>query len=329
MTRDAAGPGADAAGHRGLARTDGFAGIESYGVIGDGESVALVARDGAIDWWAAPAMDSPPVFAAVLDPQDGGSFTLEPTVPYQVKRRYLPGTNVLETTFSTRDGTVRVLDSLNQGANGPLPWAELARDIRAGDGAVPMRWRVAPGTLFHQVRPWVTFRDVPLLHAGGLMMAIVADQAGEPRPGLGEFSGEFTAKSGQYALLTLIVADHAPLVVPSAVDVRQRREATGHVVRARLVHPPRPDPGSAGHARLDAELHRRDGAVHTSVLRTARASPRRGNRAAAAWLPRFQASTRRQPCGRPAAVGCYGDLLECVWLAVDRAGAHLDPASAD
>src|SRR5262249_53428211 len=47
----------------------------------------------------------------------GGCFTLEPTVPYQVERRYLPGTNVLETTFSTRRGVVRVLDSLNQGAN--------------------------------------------------------------------------------------------------------------------------------------------------------------------------------------------------------------------
>jgi hypothetical protein len=45
---------------------------------------------------------------------------------------------VLETTFSTGDGTVRVIDSLNQSANGLLPWAELARDVRAEDGEVPM-----------------------------------------------------------------------------------------------------------------------------------------------------------------------------------------------
>ena len=105
-----------------LARADGFAPIESYGVIGDSKSIAPVAGDGAIDWWAAPAMDSAPVFAAILDPRDGGCFTLEPAVPYRVSRRYLPGTNVLETTFSARDGAVRVIDSLNQGTNGPLPW---------------------------------------------------------------------------------------------------------------------------------------------------------------------------------------------------------------
>src|SRR5581483_2712810 len=89
-------------------RADGFVPIESYGVIGDGKSVALIARDGAVDWWTAPAMDSAPVFAAMLDPADGGCFTLEPAVPYQASRRYLPGTNVLETTFTTEAGAVRV-----------------------------------------------------------------------------------------------------------------------------------------------------------------------------------------------------------------------------
>lgn len=124
-------------------RRDRFAPIGEYGLLGDGRSVALVAADGSVDWWAVPAMDAPPVFAAILGPGDGGAFALEPAVPYQAERRYLPGTNVLETTFRTSGGAVRVVDGLNQDVDGPLAWTELAREVRGDAGEVPMRWRVA------------------------------------------------------------------------------------------------------------------------------------------------------------------------------------------
>ena len=378
----------------GLARTDEFAAIESYGMIGDGESVALVARDGAIDWWAAPAIDSPPVFAAVLDPRDGGCFTLEPSVPYQVKRRYLPGTNVLETTFSTDCGTVRVIDSLNQAANGLLPWAELARDIRPEDGEVPMRWRVCAGTLFHRVRPWARLRDVPILHVGDLMVVLVTERVGQPQAGLGEFSGEFVAKAGRNALLTLIAADHAPLVVPSAAAVRGRREATeqawrawcetvpyrgddrGLVLRSALVlklltYSPTGAMAAAATTSLPEKIGgernydyrygwiRDTSFVLDSFIQLGLTQEVQGT---LAWMlscisatapvihpfyglrghvPDCETELRlrgyrdsspvrggNRAVGQPQ-WGSYGDLLECVWLAVDRAGAHLDPASAD
>ena len=376
------------------ARADGFAAIESYGVIGDGESAALVARDGAIDWWAAPAMDSPPVFAALLDPRDGGCFTLEPTVPYEVTRRYLPGTNVLETTFSTRNGTVRVIDSLNQDANGPLPWAELARDIRPDHGEVPMRWRVAAGTLFHRARPWARLREVPILHTGDLTVLVVTDRVGKPQPGLGEFTGEFVAEEGKNALLTLIAADHAPLVVPSAADVRGRREATEEAWRkwSDTVPYAGQDRDLVLRSALALKLltYSRTGAMAaaaTSSLPEKIGGDRNYDyrygwirdtsfvldsfislgltqlvQGTLAWMLRCIASTApelhpfyglrghspdtetelrvpgyrgsfparegNRAVGQPQ-WGCYGDLLECVWLAVDRAGAHLDPASAD
>jgi GH15 family glucan-1,4-alpha-glucosidase len=115
----------------------------------------LVATDGAIDWLAVPTMDAPPVCAALLDPHHGGSITLTPTVSYQVSRRYLPGTMVLETTFTTSTGTVRVTDALNRGSLGSLPWSELARVIEVDTGEVPLRWAVRPGhRLSANARPW-------------------------------------------------------------------------------------------------------------------------------------------------------------------------------
>jgi GH15 family glucan-1,4-alpha-glucosidase len=209
------------------ARHDGFVPIGAYGVLGDGRSGALVATDGAIDWWAVPAMDSPPVFAAVLDPEAGGAFSLEPAVPYRVTRRYLPDTNVLETTFSTDGGLVRVVDALNRDRDGLLAWTELAREVRAETGEVPMRWRVAPGDRFGRVRPWAwEHRGTPLLRVGDQMIAVIAEDAGEPRIGRSRVSGEFLARPGRDALLALATTDREPVVVPPAGRVRERLRAT-------------------------------------------------------------------------------------------------------
>jgi GH15 family glucan-1,4-alpha-glucosidase len=208
-------------------RTDGFAPIGAYGVIGDGRSLALVAADGAVDWWAVPAMDAPPVFAALLDPEAGGSFTICPAVPYRAERRYVPGTGVLETTFTTDGGQVRVTDALNRDVAGLLAWPELAREVRAVLGEVPMRWRVTPGTRLRRARPWAARSDgTPLLGVGDLAIAVIADGAGEPRTARAEVGGEFTARPGRGALLALAVTDRAPLTVPPPEQVRARLRAT-------------------------------------------------------------------------------------------------------
>src|SRR5881227_3093218 len=74
--------------------------IASYGLLADCNTAALVALDGSIDWLCLPRYDSESVFGRILDP-DAGHWQIAPTGEYEVQRRYLPGTLVLETTFTT------------------------------------------------------------------------------------------------------------------------------------------------------------------------------------------------------------------------------------
>src|SRR3954466_991812 len=88
-----------------------FTPIADYGLLADCNSAALVSRDGSIDWLCMPRYDSPSVFARVLDP-DAGHWSIRPVEGYEVTRRYLPGTLVVETTFTTASGSVRLVDAM-------------------------------------------------------------------------------------------------------------------------------------------------------------------------------------------------------------------------
>ncbi len=84
--------------------------ISDYGLIGDTHSTALIDRDGSIDWLCWPRHDSPSVFARLLDDRKGGSCGLVLDGATGRSRRYLPGTNILETRFETSTGVAVLLD---------------------------------------------------------------------------------------------------------------------------------------------------------------------------------------------------------------------------
>jgi GH15 family glucan-1,4-alpha-glucosidase len=185
--------------------------------------VALVARDGSIDWLCLPDLDSPSVFASLIDPDRGGRFRLAPEEPYSVDRRYVPQSNVLETTFRTGDGTVRVTDAMLLPTNGLAPTRELARRIEGLSGSVPMRWSLEPRFDYTRARTLIARRgEVPVASAGRDALAVCSWDAGDPQAGNGRISARFAIDAGRQALIDVSVAHDEALVFPPREEVERR-----------------------------------------------------------------------------------------------------------
>ena len=132
--------------------------IADYGLLSDCSSAALVASDGSIDWLCVPRFDSDAVLARILDPS-AGHWSIRPVERFTSERRYLPGTLVLETTFTTDSGVVRVLDAMafadgqrghDLGFDSPH---ELIRSVEGMTGTVELSMELCPRPEYGLVRP--------------------------------------------------------------------------------------------------------------------------------------------------------------------------------
>ena len=208
-------------------RIGGYAPIEEYAAIGDGRTAALVARDGSIDWLCLPNFDSPSVCAGILDAARGGVFELQPTIPFDSSRRYLPHTNVLETQFTTGHGSVRVVDALTLPNDHLDPMRELVRSVEGVSGAVPMRWRFVPRFNYGTGAPRYEWRQgIPIATWGSDAIGIASWNAGTPSWSHDAAEASFEIREGARASLVLTAAYAEPLVFPGRAAVTARLEET-------------------------------------------------------------------------------------------------------
>lgn len=119
---------------------DSYRPLEDYGVVGDGRTAALIARDGSVDWLCLPRFDSASVFAALLDAQRGGAWTLRPAIPFTSRAEYVPETNVLVTTYEDGESVVRLTDFMPPSAPSPV----LLRKLEAVSGMTTFVCRFIP-----------------------------------------------------------------------------------------------------------------------------------------------------------------------------------------
>ncbi|WP_245415117.1 glycoside hydrolase family 15 protein [Aureimonas flava] len=198
--------------------------LESYAALGDGRSVALVGLDGSIDWWCVPNMNSAPMLDRILDERRGGFFTLTPRGEFTSHRAYRPGSNVLETVFETSTGRARLVEALNSGSGGRLPWCELARRIEGLEGEVTFEMRLVFGTQADTICPFLyTNANATTFHAGSVIGLLrYSDGVRIEEEGDGEIRGVVGVRAGGRELVAILAGENEPLVVesPEVIDAR-------------------------------------------------------------------------------------------------------------
>jgi GH15 family glucan-1,4-alpha-glucosidase len=171
--------------------------IGNHGLIGNLYTAALVALDGTIDFLCWPNLDSPTVFAGLLDPEKGGAFEIEPQIDaVRAVQLYLPGTNVLMTRWLGEAGSIECVDLMpHPDADGALQRC-LIRRLRATRGDVEVIVRVNPRFDYARETPkakpcagGVTFE--------GKSLSLRLSTPIELRVGKGAATGRFTLKQGE------------------------------------------------------------------------------------------------------------------------------------
>ncbi len=167
--------------------------IEDYALLGDLQTAALVGRDGSIDWLCLPRFDSSACFAALLGDESHGRWLLAPAADGSAsRRRYRADTLVLETEWTTPDGTVRVVDCMPPRGEA----ADVVRLVEGISGTVPMRMELTLRFDYGRVVPWVRRQGRDLAAIAGPDAVWLRTEA--PVHGRGRATvSEFAVQAGQ------------------------------------------------------------------------------------------------------------------------------------
>jgi GH15 family glucan-1,4-alpha-glucosidase len=196
--------------------------IEDYGLIGDCETAALVSKDGSIDWLCWPRFDSDACFAALLGNSKNGRWRIAPAqANARIRRRYRPDTLILETTFTTADGEVTLIDFMPVREQA----SHIVRLVVGTRGSVAMTTELVIRFDYGQSVPWVKRPDNgALLAISGpdmLVLRTPVELRGEDLTTV----GEFTVSAGETVPFVLTyVPSHLP--APDPVDAEDALRQT-------------------------------------------------------------------------------------------------------
>src|SRR5581483_7003603 len=180
--------------------------IEDYAIIGDLHTVALVGKNGSIDWCCLPRFDSPSVFGAILDADKGGFFRIAPPDTEGLRRRqlYLPDTNILITRFLTVDGVAELTDfmPIKQGRDNKHQH-HIIRSVSVVRGSLSFEMVCRPAFNYARAEHTVQLSEKGALFQSasfslGLMASVPLEEDGQ-----GGVRARFSLRQGQSARFIL------------------------------------------------------------------------------------------------------------------------------
>jgi GH15 family glucan-1,4-alpha-glucosidase len=197
--------------------------IGEYGLVGDTRTAALVAPDGAIDWWCLPRFDSPPVFGRLVGGDDAGCFETGPAESAVLeRRRYRDATATLETTWSVDGGELTLSDSMIAEVSGRLlPTTTLVRRLASRGRPIRVAVRFCPRFGSERAAPARVrrLRGALVIEHHGLGLAVLTDA---PLPLAVDDTIVFSVEPGRPVAIVVGVTDRSPLVfVPPSVALAE------------------------------------------------------------------------------------------------------------
>ena len=212
---------------------DSYPPIDDYGYIADCHSAALISTSGSIDWCCMPRLDSKSCFGRLLGWKEGGYCKIAPAPGFEVSRRYLENTLVLETSFQTESGQARLLDCFTMRRGGEHdPHRQILRIVEGVSGRVTLALELVPRFDYGAVKPWIRKIDKgQYIAIGGSDGLFISGDLSLEMKHRHDLTGTCTVEEGQRLRLSMLWRrpedlDEGLVQAPEVNELDRRLEET-------------------------------------------------------------------------------------------------------
>ncbi len=185
----------------------GYRPIDAHGIVGNMRTAALVSDDGSIDWLCLPRFDSPSLFAALLDDEQGGRFRVTTALSdLDVRQFYVPDTNILVTRFVSPACLAEVIDFMpvSKARHAKVTRPDLVRILRVEHGQGPFTIECRPAFDYARARHRVSWSDGAITFDAGPRGRVTLSSTVDLRPDeRGGAVGEHALSAGDVVVLSL------------------------------------------------------------------------------------------------------------------------------